>query len=435
MDDFVKERTENASFHNGDDSVYEGLTGSLLLRFFGAKQNNFTALQQRAPYESDWEDILEIAERQNLAPLLFFYTRKHSLPSPIPEPIEYRLKLSYLRCMAKGMYLYPELSGILSHFNNSQIPVIVLKGPHLAELVYRDRALRPMSDIDLLVRKRDLKRACDELYDLGYETSRQFSIEAETKLHPDLPAFHRGGKCIVELHWNLEMPTSPFRIDLEGVWERAQHVRIAEVDTLVLSNEDLLLHLCIHASYHHRFTFGLLPLVDIAETIMCHRERINWLKLQMLSEEWGVGRCVYLTLYLAHELLKADVPRQFLRALEPADFTSDLVETALQAIMRPSESSLPMTSNLSRLWGGDAFWRKVTVFLKSAFPSPEVLSTMCPVSSSSKRIYLYYPVRLKELLMRYGKTVVSLLKSDEAATAHRNRIEKGNELVNWLTSG
>jgi hypothetical protein len=108
---------------------------------------------------------------------------------------------------------------------------------------------------------------------------------------------------------------------------------------------------------------------------------------------------------------------------------------ALQAIVLPAESSLPMTSNLSRLWGQGTFWSKFTVFLKSAFPPPEALSTMYPVSSSSKRIYLYYPVRLKELLMRYGKTVVSLLRSDEAATAHRNSIEKGNELVDWLISG
>ena len=134
----MKEETDNASFDNGDDSVYGGVTGSTLLGFLGVKKAGFMALKQRAPLASDWEDIAKIAERHNLAPLLFFYTRKKSLPSPIPELIEYRLKLSYLRSMAKSMYTYPELSRILSHFNDSQIPVIVLKGPHLAETVYQD---------------------------------------------------------------------------------------------------------------------------------------------------------------------------------------------------------------------------------------------------------------------------------------------------------
>jgi hypothetical protein len=50
-----------------------------------------------------------------------------------------------------------ELSKVLRILQNDGIPVIVLKGAALAEVVYGNIALRSMSDVDLLVKKGSIK--------------------------------------------------------------------------------------------------------------------------------------------------------------------------------------------------------------------------------------------------------------------------------------
>src|SRR6478609_2208253 len=48
------------------------------------------------------------------------------------------------------------------------IPFLVLKGVALAHLVYGDPRLRPMRDVDLLIRKSDARCACDLLTHAGF---------------------------------------------------------------------------------------------------------------------------------------------------------------------------------------------------------------------------------------------------------------------------
>ena len=48
------------------------------------------------------------------------------------------------------------------------VPFLVLKGAALAHLVYGDPRLRPMRDVDLLIRKADAGRALDVLTRCGF---------------------------------------------------------------------------------------------------------------------------------------------------------------------------------------------------------------------------------------------------------------------------
>ena len=48
------------------------------------------------------------------------------------------------------------------------LPVVVLKGAALAELVYQHIGLRTMADVDLLVEKKNLDKAGSILERLGY---------------------------------------------------------------------------------------------------------------------------------------------------------------------------------------------------------------------------------------------------------------------------
>lgn len=70
--------------------------------------------------------------------------------------------------------------------------------------------------------------------------------------------------------WDVLSRPYPFKLDVADLWARARPARIAEAETWTLCPEDLLLHLCLHATFHRKFVqehVGLRPFCDIAESL------------------------------------------------------------------------------------------------------------------------------------------------------------------------
>ncbi len=327
------------------------------------------------------------------------------------------------------MRLYHALAKVLTVLRNDDIPVIVLKGAHLAEVVYGNTALRPMSDVDLLVTKADLPRVEEKLREMGYSPSQRFWLEAECATYSHLPPFTKPGAAGIEIHWTIGPATNPFKIDVDRLWKRARPAMIAGVEVLVLSPEDLLLYLCLHASFQHGFTMGLRSLCDISETLRHHRDEMDWEQVRLYAHQWGASKCVYVTLYLTRELLEAAVSDDMLNALEPKDLDPGLLTWAKEQIFADQGNILPMPPNLARMWVANRLQDKVAAFLKSAFPSRQVMARLYSVSPFSKRIYLYYPIRLKDLLLRYGRTAWRLLRRDEKVIALAERMDRRTALI------
>jgi len=65
---------------------------------------------------------------------------------------------------------------------------------------------------------------------------------------------------------------------------------------------------------------GLRPLCDIAVILQRHKNGIDWPQVRARAMEWRAGKCVYLSLWLAKELVRADVPALALKSLRPSDF-------------------------------------------------------------------------------------------------------------------
>ena len=89
-----------------------------------------------------------------------------------------------------------------------------------------------------------------------------------------------------------------------------------------------------------------------------------------------------------------------LREAVLSDCDERIVDIARERIFRTSSVYLPLTSNISRLWGKRGWIEKARIFLGNAFPSRDFLATVYPVDASSPRVFLYYPVRLKDLMVR-----------------------------------
>ena len=381
---------------------------------------------------SDWEVLLEQVAIQRVSPLLYQRLKERDLDVVVPAAIMQTLHELYLPNSARNLRLYHELGEIVRTLQAANIPVIVLKGAYLAKAVYGNIALRPMVDIDLMVPQSDVPLVVEKLLALGYSPLSQFWIEAQFATSPHLPRFMKPGAVGIKVHWTITSPRRSYCIEVDELWARSSPVTLAGVEVLGLCPEDLLLHLCLHTSYQHQFTMGLRPFCDIAETIRCYGDNISWEHVRQRADQWRWRRGVYLALYLAREFVDAAVPDEVLHGLKPADFGETIVAAAKEQVFTDKAMAVALSTNLAPLWGPKRLWDKAVYLFKILFPPTQVMSTKYSASPDSPRIYLYYPVRLRDLLVRHGPMTWRLLRGDREMTP---LAERKNTLWDWLAEG
>ncbi|MDL1877778.1 nucleotidyltransferase family protein, partial [Cytophagia bacterium CHB2] len=323
----------------------------------------------------EWQEILRQSRRHSVAPLLYHRLKQADAGSVLPVEVWGKLQSLYLRSAAINGSLYRDLAEALTCLQASGIAVIILKGGYLARHVYDNIALRPMGDFDLLVKEADLLRANDLLVELGYRVSRNADTEALIAKYYHLPPLIKAGKipASIELHWKLERPSARFEIDTEELWRRAQPAAFGEARASALCPEDLLLHLCIHASYHHQFRFGLRSLCDIAEIIRHYHSRLDWEQLRERAEEWGVTKCVYLTLRLTNKLLEANVPHDVLQHLRPKELRHSFV--AMSEAFTLGDIGDPFIfRKFGSLWKNGRWRDKLMIVKNSALPAQKTMA-------------------------------------------------------------
>lgn len=379
----------------------------------------------------DWDYLTSASYAHGIAPLIYHNLYRSGVVSMLPPAAAETLRSSYYSNAVRNLLLHNELQKVIHALRERRIDVIVLKGAALADTVYSDRALRPMSDIDLLVRKKNLTDAEAQLLDMGYT----FEENTETKEYYQQHHYHwvfvKRSAPKIEIHWHIARPTSPFRIDIDGLWQRAGPFKMAGTEALVLSPEDLLLHLCQHP-WKHSLTGGVRPFCDIAETARYYRDQINWRRVIALSSEWKTNPCAFLGLTLAKELFDAPIPEFVFKELKPHNFDVAIIDWARERLLSHPESS-PFSADLLVLLGkGHCLKERFGALKRVVSPSALVSCDLSPEASKKKSFC--YARRIMYLLQRYGLVAWQLLFGDQKARATAQREENQLRLTKWLSS-
>ncbi|MEE4365070.1 MAG: nucleotidyltransferase family protein, partial [Desulfotignum sp.] len=149
----------------------------------------------------DWEVILAVAMRHGVVPILFHTLKPLFSEVDIPAPVREKMQRMYYLSAARNTRIYHELSIVLAALNAIGINVILLKGAHLADNVYGNIALRPMGDVDLLARQRDLLKIHHVLLDLGYGSD---DGEISCKIH--LAPYMKQNGLKIDVHFDIAKP-------------------------------------------------------------------------------------------------------------------------------------------------------------------------------------------------------------------------------------
>ena len=242
---------------------------------------------QSASDHVEWQAVCQVAQREGLAPLLYHVTRDWGPAAGMPPAVDEELRRAYMGTARRNAILFDELERILPALAAAGVPVLLLKGAALAQVVYGNIAVRPMADLDLLVREKDLPAALGVLPALGYGITPPLVYRSEVMLQRHIQA----ETVLVELHWNpFVYPYYHYSGLIDWAWQSALPISLGQTSAWMLGPEAQLLHLCGHLLLHHagEGEARQLWLHDIAKVIAHYRETINWDEVLVRAQEYDL---------------------------------------------------------------------------------------------------------------------------------------------------
>lgn len=269
------------------------------------------------PATLNWESLLAFAATEGLAPALGFALKAVAWEG-VPAAVRERLARRLTESSARHLLMSRELGRVLRQFAAEGVAVIPLKGSILSETLYLHPALRPFSDLDLLIRPEDLLRADALLLGLGCrrvadDHSWSFDIAY------DQATLYEGAKGIrLDLHWSLVNDPRYAWNHREGlsVWDRAIRIPVAGEAALGLCPEDLLLYQAVHLAIHHSLA-GFLWYWDLALILDRWGDTLDWETVTARAIHWRIQTALFFALRGLERFFGVSAPSSVMVRLRP----------------------------------------------------------------------------------------------------------------------
>jgi hypothetical protein len=245
-----------------------------------------------APPHHLWDRLPHDAEAQHLAPLLDLALRREALGAP--DSVVQQIRALALRHAAWHRARTAVIAEMFDAFDRVSIEALVLKGAALAWMIYPAPALRPMSDIDLMVRPEAAARAQAVMRELGFSsaaTRRRFGRNAH-----HLPAARRSSEGLpldVELHLDALSRDTRTSITMHNLTEPPQAFVLDGIRRFTLGHIDTLRHLTHHLLEPSPDGWVRpIGVLDVLRYVGTFDGEIDWQRLERFSFVTNVLRCL-----------------------------------------------------------------------------------------------------------------------------------------------
>jgi hypothetical protein len=357
--------------------------------------------------EADWDLFARMAKAEGVAPLMYHAITRSAFQAP--EATRLKLQTAYYETAAFNQVILTEMERVAQALNDAGIPVIVLKGAALAWTVYPDPALRPMNDLDLLVKTEDLERAKELVLSLGYhepipEMARGFNRMAG--YHNQLNK-NDNHSIKVELHWSLVAGENDARSpNSKWFWSNLSWIENPKKSNSstskfqTLSIEAHLLYLTGHLILQHgKAASRIIWFYDILEFIQYWEKVINWQYLINEADRMGYIPVLRFALQKINSDFKMDLPVGLIpKGKKIANHTNELLVNLLWK--GDSGRLINALSQLIAMKG----WKKFQLLMGYFFPDATYMQWRYHYRYRWQRI-LYYPVRWYEIVIKGMRTL------------------------------
>ena len=310
--------------------------GNTVLRYSLPSTTDIDDIRNRD--EKWWREFLQAAVKEGLAESVFYQQAQSAFAQQCPTEVLRALDSEYVSTLARNTVFLKQADDLKKVLDG--LDYILLKGAFLADCVYPSPGMRRFSDIDVLVRKSDLKAVEERLVTRGgYRGSSGAASSDQSYLNSTMYG-RQGGGPAVHVHWHIQNSILPKYMgagfDIEEIWKSAQPSTNAPLE---MRPEHLVLHLADHA-LRHSFQ-RLIHVRDIIEVIRWAGARWIWPVLRDEASRLNLTRPLYYTLRLIDARGGMVVDRDIVDELKPAGqgLAERWYEAELVADRRRAEAS------------------------------------------------------------------------------------------------
>lgn len=391
-----------ASSHN--DEYLPVLEQELVLAAISLDQSGDDRLSKLLHSELEWSRLFEITIRHGIFPL--FYTRIMPLAEkliPSDELVRWNHTLNVsTQC---NLRLAWKLVPCVDLLSENAVDSLVLKGPAYALQVYGELALRPYTDLDILIRPGEFSRVYDLLSQSGYtpgftldDKQRKFLLRTDNHL-----SFDKQGDMI-EVHWGIAPRENIHPLTLDQIWQDLETIQVFEKQIQVPSLENSILYICMHGAKHA--WKQLKWIVDLAYFCQSFSED-SMLQLLELAKRRGLKRQVGLGLQLAADLGNLRLTSK-VRNLLDTDLNVQLLAHQVKTSIFNENQMLNVLEDYRFYFKTRERWQDRLIYLLDIYFLPKTPDWRL-ISLPENLYFLYYLIRQVRMLSLGVKAAATAL--------------------------
>lgn len=265
----------------------------------------------------DWTLFLRKAAYLGIIPSCHCHLELFS--KRIPHFVSKQLSEAFLFNSVRNRALWNCFQTVQAAFQAAGIDLLPLKGPVLGYILYSRFNQRRSSDLDILVKNKQVDQCQEVLGELGYSPAKQPYSEEFIKKYLRHRAYsHTSKKMIlcsaIEIHWNLYTQGSQ-EFDMHALWDTAVSFKIENKSVLSPSYTFTLIYLAVGLRIHGYQRFWYLR--DIHVLLTEYKDKIDWPYVLIQVKLNKQKTALFYALHLSRKLFKTSVPSRILKQLKP----------------------------------------------------------------------------------------------------------------------
>lgn len=354
------------------------------------------ALKRLTSQPLDWPELMDLAYRNGVSPLLYKTFRELSIQ--LPAANQTALAQEFQQRTLNNLVSTQQLLTLINGLEQAGVLAVPFKGPVLAQTVYGDLALRSFVDLDLWIELDAVDAARAWLEAQGFHVFRELQWECHL-MHPQ-------ARINVDLHYAVTSEKFPFKLTLAQIRPRLCSFTLAGRTIQALAPEDTLLVLCVGWCKDCSVRKARLgQLCDVAELLRSH-PNLDWDYLLPLARRLDADAILLLPLALAHSWLGAPLPAAILSRSQSSSRIRRLQEHLNRTFWDYRTHSDRSQSNLSTRDHALYFGLRSSLVARIAYLTRLII---IPTEKEKQLFavptwltFVYIPVRLVRLVRKYG---------------------------------
>jgi hypothetical protein len=300
----------------------------------------------------EFEQLAALSARHKTEYYLFAYFQQ--FPNLILSEQLQQLREKMTQQAVKSLRQLSELITICKNFNQKGIRYAIIKGPHLARMLYGSAAVKVSVDLDILmVKPEDLPAfhamlinasyICVEQQLLTGTWKQRLFISAKREVH----YYNRMTGCAVDLHVKPLANTILTAYRYRDFFADIEQVPFEGITVPVLPAGKYFVYLCYHGACH-QFS-RLVWLLDIRDFYLQKRDILDMEKILALARSLNMERPVCLAFMMLNILFTIDIPHRIKSTVNNSNLLKKLAVQCLQAISLERGEDLRLGARFNRM--------------------------------------------------------------------------------------